>query len=305
MSWSLGKPAFGIQPARPLKIATIQAENDDGDLTEMARGIMSGLELTPTDRDQVNSHTCYVAEKARTGKEFIQLIESVLRREEPDRISFVLTRSILLGADTSDVEAVSAFVHSGLNPLLKTYNCACVINHHTPKTNNRDTSKWRNTDWQYAGAGSAVLTNWARAILVVDPCEGNTHLFKFIAAKRAYRIGWKTDMGDPTFFRHFKHAREEGVIFWQDALPDEIVEGSKLQHSKDDILALVPPAEPIFRDALISKAQSAGIGEKKARRFINELQADGTLHQWRTKRKGTNPRIDYARIPQPQLELNV
>jgi len=32
ISWAQGKSAFGVQPARPLKLLTIQAENDDGDL---------------------------------------------------------------------------------------------------------------------------------------------------------------------------------------------------------------------------------------------------------------------------------
>ena len=36
--WALGRPAFGIRPARALRILCIQAENDDGDLGEMAGG---------------------------------------------------------------------------------------------------------------------------------------------------------------------------------------------------------------------------------------------------------------------------
>ena len=35
--------AFGIQPARPLKIVTIQAENDEGDLIEQAKGCFYGV----------------------------------------------------------------------------------------------------------------------------------------------------------------------------------------------------------------------------------------------------------------------
>ena len=37
--WSVGKAAFGIAPARPLKILQIQAENDRGDLHEMIKGV--------------------------------------------------------------------------------------------------------------------------------------------------------------------------------------------------------------------------------------------------------------------------
>ena len=304
IQWSLGKPAFGICPARPLRITTIQAENDDGDLTEMSRGIMAGLKLTPTEREQVRANTFYVSERTRTGPAFIRFVASVLQLTKPDLLRLDPLQSYL-GGDVSDPPTICAFVHNGLNPLLEAYNCACIINHHTPKTTNRDSSQWRTSDWQYAGAGAATLTNWARGILVVDPCDGNPHLFRFIAAKRGYRIGWKTEAGDPTIIRHFKHAREEGVIFWTDAQPDEIASGSKAQHSKDDILGLVPPDAPISRDTLLSKASVAGIGVNKARRFINELVDAGSLHTWRIPRPRTNPRIDLARVPQPEPRLDV
>ena len=302
--WSVGRPAFGIFPARPMKITTIQAENDDGDLTEMSRGIMDGLQLTLAEREQVSTNTFYISEKVRTGPIFVRFIESVLKLFRPDLLRLDPLQSYL-GGDTSDVAAISTFVHTGLNPLLKAYGCACIINHHTPKTINRDSTKWRNSDWQYAGAGSAVLTNWARAILVVDPCDGNPRLFRFIAAKRGYRLGWKTETGDPSIIRYFKHAQEDGVIFWTDAQPDEIASGSKIQQNKADVLALVPADEPIFQNTLISNAQIAGIGEKKARRFISELVVEKSLYVWRTPRPRTNPRIDLARTPQPEPRLEV
>ena len=47
ISWALGRPVFGIEPARPIKSLLIQAENDDGDLAEMRDSIVKGLELTP------------------------------------------------------------------------------------------------------------------------------------------------------------------------------------------------------------------------------------------------------------------
>jgi hypothetical protein len=45
--WSIGLPAFGIVPAGPLKILTIQAEDDDGDLSEIVSGVRAGLQLGP------------------------------------------------------------------------------------------------------------------------------------------------------------------------------------------------------------------------------------------------------------------
>src|SRR5438477_13147065 len=48
--WALGREAFGIRPARGLRLLTVQAENDGGDLGEMARGVCKGLQLTTEDR---------------------------------------------------------------------------------------------------------------------------------------------------------------------------------------------------------------------------------------------------------------
>ena len=37
--------------------------------------------------------------------------------------------------------------------------------------------------------------------------------------------------------------------------------------------------------------------------MIAELVEDGSLYEWREKRKGTNPKIMFARNPQPEPEL--
>jgi len=299
--WSLGLPAFGITPAKPLRITTIQAENDDGDLTEMAGGITNGLDLSPEQREIVRQNTFYISEKAKTGEGFMRFIESVLRLTKPDILRLDPLQSYV-GGDTSDVEVMSDFVHTGLNPLLQTYQCAVIVNHHTPKTNNRDTSKYKSSDWQYAGAGSAILTNWARAVMIVDPCQDNPHLFRFIAAKRGWRVDWMDENEAPTIYRYFKHAREGGIIFWQDATPDEVTISASTPVTKFDLMELVPD-KPIPKEELIAKAKIAGIGKNKAWQFINLLVADKELHIWKVPRLGTGPRIDLARFPQPEPAL--
>ncbi|MEI9893776.1 MAG: hypothetical protein WDN28_07705 [Chthoniobacter sp.] len=47
----------------------------------------------------------------------------------------------------------------------------------------------------YAGAGSADITNWARAAVIIDPTHA-PHVFKFIAAKRGARVGWRDECGE-------------------------------------------------------------------------------------------------------------
>ena len=44
--WAVGRECFGIQPPQPLKILYVQAENDEGDLSEMRDGVNNGLNLS-------------------------------------------------------------------------------------------------------------------------------------------------------------------------------------------------------------------------------------------------------------------
>ena len=247
--WALGREAFGIQPARPLRTLCIQAENDDGDLGEMARGVCAGLHLTAADRSAIHDRVLYVSERARTGHAFLSDVVAPLLEKHPSDILRFDPLLAYLGDDVRrDQRATAAFVRSGLNPLLEQFNCAAIINHHTPKPVNRDTSGWRASDWMYSGAGSADLTNWCRAALVIDPTHAG-HVFRFIAAKRGGRIGWRDVNGSPVFERMFCH-QTDGGMFWREATADDLeeVDAKKLSRkgpskTKENLAALVPSEE--------------------------------------------------------------
>jgi hypothetical protein len=308
--WGLGKPAFGIVPSRPLRILTIQAENDDGDLGEMVRGVSEKLQLTDEEKAEVRERVLYSSERARTGAVFLaEVVEPLLGKHRPDilRIDPLLA---YLGADVNDAKETAAFLRNGLNPLLEKYNCAAIVNHHTPKVINRDTSKWRASDWMYAGAGSADVTNWARAILVIEPTHA-PHVFKFIAAKRGGRIGWRTEDGDVKYERLFCHDTGGGLA-WRDATEHDklAIEIKKPKKSgeetktKEDVYDLVPTEGAIPKNALVSVARSIGIGFNRARGFIAELVNAGKLHVYKVKRPKTNPEIHISRHPPPDSEVD-
>jgi hypothetical protein len=294
--WALGRPAFGIEPARPLRILCVQAENDAGDMHEMAQGVIDGLKLTAADREALRERTRYASQKACTGQAFFDVLRHLLESYKPDLVRIDPLQAYL-GGDPKDSALISWFCRESLNPLLEQYGAAAIVNHHTPKTNFRETATWKPSDWMYAGAGAADLTNWARAVLVIDPSGGDTRgLYRFIAAKRGGRIGWRNKEDEPIYERHFQHARESGAIYWEDA--DAPARGTRHIPTKEELLALVPEDEPIRKDALTSKAASAGIGEKKVRGFIGELLGDGKLHEWTERRPRVRPVALVSRQPQ-------
>ena len=129
-------------------------------------------------------------------------------------------------------------------------------------------------------------------------------MFRFIAAKRAYRIGWTDDNDQSTMFRYFKHAREHGIIFWADASEDEVAVMDTPKNSMD-LIDLVPPTESISKDELIAKAKIVGIGMNKCRKFINKLVEERSLFLWKIDRPGTRQKIELARVQQPEPKLEV
>lgn len=301
--WALGRPAFGIQPARPLRILTIQAENDDGDLGEMARGVIKGLNLGEDDLAAIRERVLYVSARAHTGAAFLgEVVAPLLEQHRPDilRIDPLLA---YLGDDVNKADATAAFLRAGLNQLLERYGCAVIINHHTPKVTNRDTSSYRASDWMYYGAGSADITNWCRAALVIDPTHCG-HVFRFIAAKRGGRIGWRDDNGERVFERYFCHDRTEGIC-WHEATEADIEAAAAKKPGRKtspkttvDLIALVPMKGAIPKNALLSKAQGADIGKERARGLLAELLADKQLYEWRIPRPKTNPEIQISRHEQ-------
>jgi hypothetical protein len=298
--WALGLPAFGIAPARRLRMLTIQAENDDGDLGEMMRGVAHAMDLTAADMDSIRDTVLYVSERSRTGPQFLsEGVEPLLAKYRPDviRIDPLLA---YLGADINDAKETAAFLRTGLNPLLEKYDCGAIINHHTPKVINRDTKGWRSSDWMYAGAGSADVTNWARAILTIDPTHA-PHVFRFHAAKRGGRIGWQDEDGERIFVRLFSHDTS-GAIAWRDGSKDDELQIEALKprkngssKTKDDLCELVPASGSIPKNTLLSRAQAAGIGFNRARGFLSDLIHSGDLFESKVKRSKTNDQVQISR----------
>lgn len=299
--WSLGREAFGIRPARPLNVLTIQAENDDGDIGEMATSVADGLELTAKEMQAVRVH--YVTEDSRTGDAFLAMLPKLLSGRKFDllRIDPFLA---YLGGDILDTERTAAFLRNGLNPILRRFGVACILNHHTPKTNNRDTSNYRASDWMYAGTGNADITNWARAALVIEPTHA-PHVFKFIAAKRGNRIGWVDDNAQRELIRHFCHA--EAGIYWREARPEDLqdVEDAiaakktgKAMKTPEDFKRLVPNTGSVSKFTLLETARKSGFTKRGAEETLDVLLEAEELYVWALRRAGARPEIHISRQEQ-------
>ena len=301
--WGIRKPVFGITPANPLKSLLIQAENDEGDLAEMRYGVMAGLNLTEEERRLAMENVIVAREDTRTGVAFFAgAVRPLLEQHKPDLL-WIDPALAYLGGEASSQKDVGAFLRNMLNPLLREFNCAVVVVHHTNKPpSGKEKPDWSAGEFAYLGGGSAEWANWARAVLALRSL-GSHEVFELRAGKRGGRLGWKESDGETKAYgKLIAHAKEPGAICWREAENSEAPEPAKAKRvwTKEDVLPHVPLDKPISKDALRGKAHSAGIALNRINPLIAELLDDGALHLWTEKRPGTNSRKLMSRTPQPQ-----
>lgn len=219
-TWGLGKPFFGIAPVRPLKSLIIQAENDPGDLAEMFRGVANGIGL---DVAKIDPFMTFVTNSVDAGPDrFIPMARDLIDQHKPDLV-WIDPLFSYLGGNASDQAVVSPFLRNGLGAIAQETGVAWIVVHHTPKPP-RDPSTWAGADFSYAGAGSAELANWARAILVLEQADKRT--FRLRAPKRGKRSGFVNDDGEQSTETYLQHASHG--IHWERALePSEEREESE------------------------------------------------------------------------------
>ena len=240
--WALGREAFGIEPAGPLKSLLIQAENDDGDLAEMRDGVIAGLSLTEAEAKQATDNVIVWREDERTSLRFFsEVVRPLLAQHRPDLL-WIDPALSYLGGETNSQVAVGVFLRNQLNPLLREFNCAVVIVHHTNKPpTGREKGEWQAGDFAYLGSGSAEWANWARAVLALRGIGSNV-VFELRAGKRGSRLGWQEADGSKSFVRLIAHARDPGVICWREADASELDKGGRPKGTAaDDMFALLPP----------------------------------------------------------------
>lgn len=213
-TWALGKPSFNIQPNGPLKILTVQAENDDDDMREHAEGMSDGLKrymnLTLEDEKLIHKNALIVNYVGKSGLPFLfNIVERCLDQHKPDIIRIDPFLSYL-----ADDEKENSVVYEFLNALtviLKKHGAGCIFAHHTTKPPRaKDGTQADPYSAMYDMAGSNGVTNSMRGSISLKTTKVRG-LFILHAAKRGNRLGWPPGVFD----RHIRYAK--AGIFWEDA----------------------------------------------------------------------------------------
>lgn len=159
-----------------------------------------------------------------------------------------------LGGDVNSQNDVSAFLRTDLHPILKRYDVAAIVVHHTNKVTKKNGMEVS----AYAGSGSAEWANWARAAWVLEPC-GNG-IYKLVGAKRGARLGWVGEDGVTiSFDRFIQHCKSKGRIFWEYSKEPKGTQSRKF--TLEDLANVL--TEPMRKTEWLTKAmKSLGMGER-------------------------------------------
>lgn len=211
IAFSLGREAFGLTPRFPLRMAIIQAENDEGDLAEMVQGVMTGQSINEEDAKTVDEHLRFFSNTTNTSWKFVQLLYAIHHIHRPDIIIADPLFSFI-GGEVTNQGNVSEFLRQGVSTFLAETGCAVVFVHHTKKPNKDDVSG----STAYAGYGSVELANWARAVVNLERCGS---IFKLVFSKRGKRTGIALQPGSGDPVKYLKHS-DYGICWEETERPE-------------------------------------------------------------------------------------
>ena len=215
--WAFGKPAFGIEPLRPLKIAVFQTEDNDREMRQFRDNIKRGLKelhgWTDEELKKANGNIKLFGTKGLLGDAFIDRLRQKIFRKDFDLVILNPLQGVF-GGELNQNSELSSFLREKLDRTIQSRfsKCGVLIVHHTNKPPLDPRQKRLDA---YIGAGGAELANWMRAMLVLD--EQKDGSFLLAAPKRGQRLNWQTH---PKLHRPAVEIRQAphdtGLIFWLD-----------------------------------------------------------------------------------------
>lgn len=311
VTWALSNKLFdGFAPTKPLKSLIFQAEDGDGDIAEVRLSMEHAMNLTPEEKAQVDQNVIIITDRIHRGLSFRSELKNQILIHKPD-IVWINPLLAFIGGDVNDSTDVGAFLREQLNSLNEPPQFAYGIVHHTSKPpKERKTRQWN--EIMYEMAGSADLTNAARAILALQATETHGE-FKLIAAKRGPRAGLTTRVpgtinpeikfDQPTNEIDIRHSKDRmqvngqdlAVIYWErfekgtTEVTDKPKQGRKPSYFITDFHRWIPtgrenalPAQQIWRNT----NNATGITDNGFKKLLFRASQSGEVYLTELPNKG-------------------
>jgi hypothetical protein len=158
---------------------------------------------------------------AQVSDDFVKVVGRLLDRHGERDLVFGDPLLSYVGGDISRQEVMSHFLRQLCNPLAFQRKFAWVWSHHTgkPQSDSKARQHWNANDYAYIGMGSSELTNWARAIAVLQTTK-HDGIFKLLLAKRGKRAGIVDDFCQTETEVIIKHA-DTGLHWEPTTMPED------------------------------------------------------------------------------------
>ena len=194
MPWAMGRDWNGVDCRRPLRQIICQAENDKGDVAEMAQGAIKGLykqrKISPDEVKLMDSNLLFVPISGVTGADFVKAVERQIMFHRAD-VVWIDPALSYIGGDISKQEVSSNFFRVLIDPMLKRTGAIAIIIHHTgkpEKIDGKNKAERSVKEFAYSGLGSSDMVNWVRAVCVLQP-TAEKRKYKLLFCKRESRTG--------------------------------------------------------------------------------------------------------------------
>ena len=245
--WSMGKPGLiGSAPLIPMRIAVIQAEDDDTEMAEFRRDHRLGHLAEGWTEEEIAEAERRVMDwspffRAKVGDGFLRGLEFALMKQPMDVVIMNPLQSYT-DIDLNKNKEITDFLRNGIDPILVKFRVFMLCVHHTNKPQIDRTKGGAFGDdamAAYVGAGGAELTNYARSVTFIRRCSPKEckveNSFMLIGAKRGNRLGWKDEDGKKTNRKIIAYSEE--YIHWRVPKPEEIAEAESSNSTRGSMAA--------------------------------------------------------------------
>ncbi len=289
LSWAGGQPIFGFVPARPLKIAIFQTEDDDNILKRNLKSFKRLCGWSGESFDEALERVVFIDPKGLSNQAFIDYMASEQRKGAYDIIIINPLQAFTAGLEIKDNAKLGEFLRHGIDSVAKGVRrncpkCAVVIVHHTnkPVVQNGATVF---PSLEYIGAGGAELPNWARSVLVLMEETGRMARkghYRLVGAKNGTEFGWtEVVCGRPacTIRHHDKEIDGEEERYWHEAEPaaggPQAAQKPK-GPTEDDVKRLADAVKGCKRPPTLTEARkmSADMFGRQGNKAFDKLKTD-------------------------------
>lgn len=290
MHLAVGSSIFGLRPVRPLKNLIIEAENDEGDMSEQLTGVLAGIRtIGEIDLDQqadvIEANVGIHRVIGKSGDAFLALLDTLCEIDRPD-VVWIDPLFAFSGCDLIDSSRTGRFLREGLFPLLVKRRVWGNVIHHIgkPVREIKGGAPMSAIDYQYLGFGTSEIQNSFRAVNILVPVADSEGVYRLVFSKRGERANARTTEGDWTRSIYLKHSKpSEGICWLQVEEPEGKGKGKggrPSQFKGEMILDEMSVVHPVTTSALQLKLyREENMGRATFFNLFDELKKAGKIER--------------------------